>query len=114
MIIAITALLMVPMTIKATGAAHSSLFFTPDEISFIQENYKGKNSPHTLHLSALLFFNETHWAVWINGKCIRPEDKPEDDEFRIEHVTPYEVTLTWLNPKGTFTLRPNQTITFAP
>lgn len=42
-----------------------------------------------LHLSAILYSAAQDWAVWINGRRMRPGDKAED--FEIKTVTPDHV-----------------------
>lgn len=62
-----------------------------------------------LFLSAIMYFNDQKWTVWIN-------DQPLSDlstripSFLLKKVSPHSVTLTSSNQPGTeITLRPNQT-----
>lgn len=91
--------------------AHSSLFFTQDEINTIH-----KISPlkQNLHLSSLLYIDDMHWAVWINGECIRPENRHDLENFKIEKVIASNVTIKCDNSSKTLTLRPNETVICSP
>ena len=83
------------MDSKDTGQLHRyaallfsfpSLFFSPEEI------VPPQIPPKPLILSAILYTDPTHWAVWINDCIIRPETTRDD--FQIEDVTPTTVMVS--------------------
>ena len=48
--------------------------------------------PDILFLSAILYFNPTHWTVWINDKIYTAEDA-EDEQLKLVKVTQHLVEL---------------------
>jgi len=93
-----------------------SLFFTQEEVQYIRKSTdEMKSSNKTLHLSGILFIDKTHWAVWINGKCFRPENQHELKNAKIDKVTSNQVIMTITDPnsqkKYSVTLLPNQPMT---
>lgn len=99
--------------------AISSLLFTDEEVSFIEENFSQlKTDPlevpyEKLSLTAIVYFDDGHWSLWVNDKMIGPETQDHLDPFYVEKVTPDEVTFSWkASPSKIFSLRPPQTIMF--
>lgn len=99
--------------------AQPSLFFTEKEVRFIQKNIflnnkvkeTGENSK-ILHLSSLIYIDESHWTLWLNDQILHATDSPQIDGFHIEKVTPFSVEFSYLLPQSTiplkFTLCPHQ------
>lgn len=98
--------------------AHTSLFFTQREVRLICQNLlpvnksKRDTSCPALYLSAIVYIDATHWAIWLNNRMIRSDDPHQINGFYIERVTPIEVKFSCDEspssiPK-TFTLRPHQ------
>jgi|GEM_PF-3695226 len=87
---------------------YPSLFFTDEEIARGHE--KNQKTWGTPSLSAILYHDEDHWAVWINDKIIRPDNVQEVEEFHIENVSLQDVIVSRPSPEGegveTLTLRP--------
>lgn len=94
----------------ADRKSYSSLFFKDEEIAHFYKNEKAPYSQNDLTLLAILYYDATHWALWINDKVIRPDNVQELEGFHIEKVSLQEVTLTHPSPEGkeleTLTLRP--------
>lgn len=92
--------------------AHSSLFFTSDEMNAInKKENKDKGLTQSLSLSSILYLDESHWTVWINGKRLHPENPYVLKTIRIEKVTEHQVTITCKDQDEILTLLPNQTVT---
>ena len=98
--------------------AYDSLFFTEKERKTIQENLGDGPPPllkegNSFYLKAIVYMNEEIWSLWINQEIICPKTVHKMEKFRLEKVTPYDVTFSWMPPKSTrrktFTLRPYQT-----
>ena len=99
-------------------SAHPSLFFTKEEVNHIRECFSSKENSNLrdsgrLSLSALMYFDEGHWSLWVNDKIINPENSHEIKDFHLEKVTPREVEFSWTPPDSStpikFTLHPYQT-----
>jgi len=94
----------------ANAHTYPSLFFDDEEIARLHESNQATCG--TLSLSAILYYDENHWCLWINDKVIRPENVEELMEFRIEKVSPDEVEFSQRSAEGeiseTFILRPHQ------
>lgn len=94
----------------AFGAAHTypSLFFKDEEVARLHES--NQETCGALSLSAILYYDESHWSLWINDKIICPENAQEMEGFHIKKVSPHEVEFSHLSTEGeileTFTLRP--------
>ncbi len=89
------------------SALWASLMMTPEEVSIINsvapdldafetsDEVAHLNStvvPDILFLSAILYFNPTHWTVWINDKIYTAEDA-EDEQLKLVKATPHFVEL---------------------
>ncbi len=100
--------------------AYPSLFFTEDETSSILENLHESNTLERafenfgkLYLSAIVYFDEDHWSLWVNNLILRPDTPQDIESFHLEAVTPKSVKFSWRpsdgSPSKTFTLHPHQT-----
>ena len=97
-----------------TPSYASSLFFTPQESTQIQQairnNRQAANAKHIIHMGSLLYFNQDHWVVWLRGKKWTPQTKP--NSLTIHEVTADSVKLTIKHPvlphPKTVTLHPHQ------
>lgn len=89
---------------------YPSLFFKDEEIARLHES--NQETCEALSLSSILYYDESHWCLWINDKIIRPENAEELMEFQIEKVSPDEVEFSQRSAEGKiseiFTLRPYQ------
>jgi hypothetical protein len=93
--------------------AHPSLFFTQDEMNIINKKENKNNIlADSLLLTSLLYIDDTHWAVWINGKCIRPENLNELEDMKIVEVTEHQVKVMLKNSPKTLTLHPRKHLNF--
>jgi hypothetical protein len=97
--------------------ANPSLLFTDEEVSYIRENYLNQktdvqeDSSEKLSLTAIVYFDENHWALWVNNKVIEPESRDQLELVYVEKVSPDEVIFSWKAlPSKTFSLSPPQTI----
>lgn len=85
----------------------ASLMMTPEEVSLLNSvapddtlleisdeiaNLTPAVVPDILFLSAILYFNPTHWTVWINDKIYTAEDA-EDEQLKLVKVTQHLVEL---------------------
>ena len=87
--------------------AHSSLFFTQEEIDFLDIQ---SDAPEKLNLSAIVYLDKEHWSLWINDKVIRPTNLHDLSGFTVEEVTPFEIKVSPVSPEtSSFTLRPYET-----
>ena len=64
----------------------------------------------SLHLSAIMFIDKNHWAIWLNGHKITP-DKP-NPYITIKRVKCDMVACIWHHQTKdlVITLRPNERI----
>lgn len=78
----------------ASASAHAefSLFFKDQEPSSTHTQMSVK--PETLSLGGIIYTDETHWTLWVNGKIIHPETAHTLDGCSIEKVTAEEVTFS--------------------
>lgn len=104
---------LMPTSLLAT----SSLLFTDEEVSYIRENYSNQKTDiqeepsEKLSLTAIVYFDEKHWALWVNNKIIEPETRDQLDLVYVEKVNPDEVIFSWKSfPSKIFSLHPPETI----
>lgn len=94
-----------------------SLLFIDEEVKYIREIYSNQktnvqeDSSEKLSLTAIVYFDENHWALWVNNKIIEPKTRDQFDHVYIEKVRSDEVIFSWksLHSK-TISLHPPQTI----
>lgn len=65
--------------------------------------------PDVLFLSAILYFEPTHWTVWINDK-IYTHDNLEDDFLKLINVTRYSVEVEIKGSKKSAIIKANQSL----
>lgn len=65
--------------------------------------------PDILFLSAILYFQPTHWTVWINDK-IYTDDNDEDEFLKLTKVTQHIVELELKDCKKPTKIRANQSL----
>jgi hypothetical protein len=84
----------------ASSSTHAefSLFFKDQEPSFTHTQMPIKKE--TLSLGAIIYTDETHWTLWVNGKIIHPETAHTLEGFSIERVTAEEVTFALSTSEG--------------
>lgn len=97
--------------------ANSSLFFTDEEVRYIRENYSNQKPDiqeelsEKLSLTAIAYFDENHWVLWVNNKVIEPETRDQLGLVYVEKVSPDEVMFSWKSlPSKIFSLHPPETI----
>lgn len=97
--------------------ANPSLLFTDEEVSNIRENYSNQktdvqeDSSEKLFLTAIVYFDENHWALWVNNKVIKPETRDQLGLVYVEKVSPDEVTFSLASsPSTRFSLYPPQMV----
>lgn len=71
----------------------------PQDIQFSLMSLKKLDSKNPtedkiLHLQAILYIDESHWTVWINGHSFA-SDKSREGAFNFIHVYQDYVKLTW-------------------
>lgn len=99
--------------------AYPSLFFTDEEMRFIQQNMYSNIltrpfvQAETITLSAIVYIDENHWTLWVNNIALRPETAFGMENLEIVKVRPQNVTFLWAPSNTptpqTFTLHPGQT-----
>ena len=65
--------------------------------------------PDIFFLSAILYFQPTHWTVWINDK-IYTDDNDEDEFLKLTKVTQHIVELELKDCKKPTKIRANQSL----
>lgn len=65
--------------------------------------------PDVLFLSAILYFQPTHWTVWINDK-IYTHDNLEDDFLKLINVTKYSVEVEIKGSQKSAIIKANQSL----
>lgn len=66
-----------------------SLFFSENEIALIKENLADtKASPQNLSLTSLIYYDDSHWSLWLNKKLFHPDNIHELKDYDLKKVTP--------------------------
>jgi hypothetical protein len=90
------------LCLTQNGLTHPSLFFTEEELNSVFQK--------SLHLTGILFMDDSHWTLWMNGKPITPKNIKFVDPFRILKVTADGVTIGWGMPLQIKTMKLRQRI----
>jgi len=65
-----------------------SLFFSENEIALIKENLADtKTSSQNLSLTSLIYYDDSHWSLWLNKKLFHPENIHELEGYELKKVT---------------------------
>ena len=85
----------------------------PDSIETLEEasdfNSIATTIPDILFISAILYFQPTHWTVWINDKAYTA-DNNEDEFLKLVNVTQHSVELELKDFKKPAKIRANQSL----
>lgn len=66
-----------------------SLFFSENEVALIKENLTdSKASSQNLSLTSLIYYNDSHWSLWLNKKLFHPDNIHELEGYDLKKVTP--------------------------
>ncbi|MBX9786705.1 MAG: hypothetical protein K2Y08_05145 [Alphaproteobacteria bacterium] len=66
-----------------------SLFFSEDEVALIKENLTDTKAPsQNLSLTSLIYYDDSHWSIWLNKKIFNPENIHELEGYELKKVTP--------------------------
>ncbi|MDK3160045.1 hypothetical protein QPK87_26285 [Kamptonema cortianum] len=65
-----------------------SLFFSENEVALIKENLtNSKASSQNLSLTSLIYYDDSHWSLWLNKKLFHPENINELEDYELKKVT---------------------------
>ena len=65
-----------------------SLFFSENEVALIKENLADtKASSQNLSLTSLIYYDDSHWSLWLNKKLFHPENIHELEGYELKKVT---------------------------
>lgn len=86
-----------------------SLFFSESEVALIKENLtNSKASSQNLSLTSLIYYDESHWSLWLNKKLFHPENIHELEGYELKKVTSTGAHFFCRLNQRTFLLRLHQ------
>lgn len=89
-----------------------SLFFSESEVVLIKENLtNSKASSQKLSLTSLIYYDDSHWSLWLNKKLFHSENIHELEGYELKKVTPMGAYFFCHLNQKTFLLRLHQVYT---